>query len=169
LGNPFVLIAFGLCVGVICGFMGIGGGSVMIPILVIAFAMSQQQAQATSLAVMIPPLTLPAVIAYYRGGHINLRVAAWIALGILCGSYFGASFARMVKPDLLKLIFGLFLVYVAGYTVFSTLGRDHFVRSVVVGGILAVMAFGAFQLVRWQDRQAASVAATSTPAEVAVH
>ena len=58
--NPAFLILFGIVVGVFSGLMGLGGGSVMIPIMVLLLGMTQQQAHGTSLAVMIPPVTLPA-------------------------------------------------------------------------------------------------------------
>src|ERR671912_755655 len=93
MSNPLILILFGVLVGVFSGVMGLGGGSVMIPVMVLALHMTQQQAHGTSLAVMIPPVTLPAVIEYYRKGHVDLRVAGWMALGVLAGSFFGAWIA----------------------------------------------------------------------------
>src|SRR4051795_1126191 len=79
--NPAILIGVGILVGIYSGIMGLGGGTVMIPVLVLLLGFNQHQAVATSLAVMIPPVTLPAVIAYYKEGHVNLRIAAFIAIG----------------------------------------------------------------------------------------
>ena len=58
--NPAVLIGFGVFVGVFSGLMGLGGGAVMIPIIVMLLGLEQTTAHGLSLAVMIPPVTLPA-------------------------------------------------------------------------------------------------------------
>jgi UDP-N-acetylmuramyl pentapeptide phosphotransferase/UDP-N-acetylglucosamine-1-phosphate transferase len=95
--NPLVLIAFGIMVGVFSGVMGLGGGSIMIPIMVLAMGLTQTQAHGTSLAVMIPPVTLPAVIHYYRHGNVDLGMAAWLAAGVVLGTFFGAFVSSVVS------------------------------------------------------------------------
>jgi uncharacterized protein len=150
--NPVLLIAFGLFVGVFSGVMGLGGGAVMIPILVLALGMAQARAHAVSLAVMIPPVTLPAVIAYYRDGAItrhDLLIALLIAIGVASGTFFGAKIATSLPKDTLKLVFGFILVYVAGYTIFSWFGPQHLLRSVILAGVLAAVAVGMFALTQW--------------------
>src|SRR3954471_18292745 len=119
-------------VGVFSGVMGLGGGSIMIPMMVLAFGMSQTQAHGTSLAVMIPPVTLPAVIEYYRKGNVNVGMAGWMALGVLGGSFFGAYIANSLPRETLKLVFGFVLIYVAGYTVF---GKEHLVRTTAMAAV----------------------------------
>jgi uncharacterized membrane protein YfcA len=146
--NPVSLILFGVMVGVFSGVMGLGGGSVMIPVMVLALAMSQQEAHGTSLAVMIPPVTLPAVIEYYRKGNVNLRVAGWMALGVLAGSFFGAWIANSIPKESLKLVFGFLLIYVASYTVF---GKEHLVRTLSLSGAIVLITVIAFFAVRWFD------------------
>ena len=147
-GNPMFLILFGVLVGVFSGVMGLGGGSIMIPVMVLALAMTQQQAHGTSLAVMIPPVTLPAVIEYYRKGHVNLAVAGWMALGVLLGSFFGAWIATSLPKEALKLVFGFVLIYVAAYTVF---GKEHLVRTLSLSGALVFVAVAIYFLTRWYD------------------
>ena len=146
--HPASLIAFGVIVGVFSGVMGLGGGSVMIPIMVLALAMSQPQAHGTSLAVMIPPVTLPAVIEYYRNGNVDLRMAAWMAAGVLVGSFFGALLANHLPKETLKLVFGFILIYVAGFTIF---GKEHLIRSVVLAAALVAVAVLVFAVVKWID------------------
>jgi uncharacterized membrane protein YfcA len=158
LTNPLILIVFGVIVGVFSGVMGLGGGSVMIPVMVLLLGMTQQQAHGTSLAVMIPPVTLPAVIAYYMARNpdgsrnVDLRVAAWMAVGVLFGSYFGARIANWLPKEGLKLVFGFLLIYVAGYTIF---GKEHLGRSVTLAGVLVLVAALLFGATRWLDRPAA--------------
>lgn len=59
--------------GVFSGIMGLGGGAIMIPLMVLVLQFSQTKAHGLSLAVMIPPVTLPAVIAYFRNGCWKCR------------------------------------------------------------------------------------------------
>ena len=164
MNNLFLLIVFGIVVGVFSGVMGLGGGSIMIPIMVLAFGMTQQQAHGTSLAVMIPPVALPAVIEYWRHGNVDIKVAAWMALGVLLGSFFGALVANSIPKESLKLVFGFLLIYVAGYTIF---GKEHLARSVTLAGVLVVVAAVLFGATRYFDRAAADVGSSPPPAGTA--
>ena len=149
MNHPLILIVFGIVVGVFSGVMGLGGGSVMIPIMVLAFGMTQQMAHGTSLAVMIPPVALPAVIEYWRHGNVDVRVAALTAVGVLLGSFFGALVANSLPKESLKLVFGFLLIYVAGYTIF---GKEHLGRSVTLAGVLVLVAAVLFGITRYSDR-----------------
>jgi uncharacterized membrane protein YfcA len=158
MSNPLVLIAFGVLVGVFSGVMGLGGGSVMIPIMVLAYHMTQPEAHGTSLAVMIPPVTLPAVIEYYRNGNVNVTMAAWMAAGVLLGSFFGAYVANALPKETLKLVFGFLLIYVAAYTVF---GKEHLARTTVLSALLVAIAMAVLFTVRWYDRSRPAAAAAA--------
>jgi uncharacterized protein len=156
-GNPLFLILFGVIVGIFSGLMGLGGGSVMIPIMVLLLGMTQQQAHGTSLAVMIPPVTLPAVLAYYHARdpetgrrNVDLTVALWMALGVLFGSYFGGKLANVLPKDTLKLVFGFVLIYVAAYTVF---GKEHLVRTMSLSAVIVLVAVIVYFATRWYDAQ----------------
>jgi hypothetical protein len=145
MNNPLALLAIGIIVGIYSGIMGLGGGTLMIPIMVLLLGFTQQKAVATSLAVMIPPVTLPAVISYYRNGQVDFTVAVWIAVGVLLGTPLGAYVAIQIADRLgdktLKLIFGFVLVYVAGYTIFQTLG--NLTRSILFAAVM-LLAAGVF-------------------------
>ena len=156
MSNPLVLIAFGVLVGVFSGVMGLGGGAIMIPVMVLVFGLSQPMAHGTSLAVMIPPVALPAVIQYYRHGNVNVTMAAWMAVGVLMGSFFGAYIANALPKEQLKLVFGFLLIYVAAYTVF---GKEHLARTTILSALLVVVAMAVFAAVRWYDYDRARPAA----------
>lgn len=149
MNNPLVLIAFGVLVGVFSGVMGLGGGAVMIPIMVLVFGLSQPMAHGTSLAVMLPMVTLPAVIEYYRNGNVRIGMAVWMAAGFMMGSFFGAYVANAMRKEDLKLVFGFVLIYVAAYTVF---GKENLARTTVLSALLVVIAMGVFAAVKWYDK-----------------
>ena len=151
MNHPLILIVFGIVVGVFSGVMGLGGGSIMIPIMVLAFHMTQPQAHGTSLAVMIPPVALPAVIEYWRHGNVDIRIAAWVALGVLVGSFFGALVANSLPKETLKLVFGFLLIYVAAYTVF---GKEHLVRTLMLSSAIVLLAIAVYAATRWYDSAA---------------
>ena len=148
--NPAILIGVGIFVGIYSGIMGLGGGTVMIPVLVLLLGFTQHQAVGTSLAVMIPPVTLPAVIEFYRKGHVDLRIAIWIAMGFLAGAYLGGFVANKLNDNALKLIFGFILIYVGGYTLLQTLGKEHLMRSMIVAGVLVIVAAAVYSAFRFR-------------------
>jgi uncharacterized membrane protein YfcA len=163
--NPLILLAIGIFVGLYGGIMGLAGGTIMIPIMVLVLGFSQHQAIGTSLAVMLPPVTLPAVIHYYREGHVRLDTAAWIALGFIFGALIGSHIAQQFSDRTLKLIFGFILVYVAGYTIFETLGKQHLLRSILFAAILTLAAFAFYSATRWYDQNHPA----ATPPSVSQH
>jgi len=105
-------ILLGLLAGTLSGFLGIGGGTVIIPALVFWAGFSQHEAQGTTLALMIPPIGLLAAIKYYHEGNVDIRAAILICIGFIIGGLLGAHLVCPVPDTLLKKIFGLFLVAV---------------------------------------------------------
>lgn len=105
-------ITVGLLVGVFCGFLGLGGGLIAIPVLVYCYGLTQHQAQGTSLAMMVPPITILAAIRYYCSGNVRLGMAALLAAGFIVGGLLGAHIVQYIPNGALKKIFGtvLFLV-----------------------------------------------------------
>jgi uncharacterized protein len=100
------LLVLGLMAGVLAGLAGVGGGIIIVPALVFLFGFNQHLAQGTSLAVLIPPVGLLAMLQYYRKGDVDLKAAALIAGGLLLGSVFGAKVALGLPQGVLKKIFG---------------------------------------------------------------
>jgi len=108
------LILIGVLAGVLSGLVGVGGGIIMVPLLVMFFGFNQHQAQGTSLAVLAVPVTAIAVFNYYKEGQINLKYAAIIAVFFVVGSIFGSKFALTLDQKLLKKIFAVVLLVIAG-------------------------------------------------------
>jgi len=109
----YTYIALGLGAGIASGFLGIGGGSILIPVLVYMFGLSQHQAQGTTLALMIPPIGLLAAWKYYSEGNVKLDMAAFICIGFLFGGLIGAIFVHKVPGPVLRKVFGGFLLLIS--------------------------------------------------------
>jgi uncharacterized membrane protein YfcA len=118
------LLVAGFLTGIIGGLFGVGGGEIFIPVLIYLFGFSQHQAQGTSLAVLLPPIGLLAALRYYRAGHVNFRVAGILALGFFLGASLGALAATRIPADLLRRIFGGFLLLVALHMILGQHGKD---------------------------------------------
>lgn len=109
----YALLVIGLVAGIAAGLFGIGGGVLIVPALTIFLGFGLKQAFGTSLAALLMPVSLFAVLAYYRAGKLRIQSAAWIALGILLGAWFGASITLGLDTDLLERLYGLFMLYMA--------------------------------------------------------
>ena len=105
-------LALGLITGLIASTLGVGGGIVFVPSLVMFFEFAQHNAQGTSLAVIVPTAIVGA-FAHGRRGRVDWRVAGWIAVGGVIGGLAGSSAALSIDPDMLRRLFALLLVVVA--------------------------------------------------------
>ncbi|MCF6307237.1 MAG: sulfite exporter TauE/SafE family protein [Flavobacteriaceae bacterium] len=107
------LLIIGVLAGMLSGLIGVGGGVIMIPLLVVVLGYSQHAAQGTSLAVLAVPVTFLAAYNYYSEGYINWKFALIIAIGFVVGGYFGSKLAISINQDMLKKIFGVILLIAA--------------------------------------------------------
>ncbi|WP_299516965.1 sulfite exporter TauE/SafE family protein, partial [uncultured Flavobacterium sp.] len=99
----FLLLCIGLLAGILSGLVGVGGGIIMIPLLVM-MGMSQHQSQGTSLAVLAVPVTAIAAFNYYKEGYVDWKYAAVIAVFFVIGGYIGSKFAVQIDQEILKKI-----------------------------------------------------------------
>jgi uncharacterized protein len=106
-------IFLGLAVGIMVGFMGIGGGVVLVPAMVHLLHMDQHTSQGTSLFMQLPPLGLGALLMYWKNKQVDLRAGVACALGMLLGGYFGSKMAIHLSSKNLRELFGLFLIVAA--------------------------------------------------------
>lgn len=110
-----ILIIIGIAAGVLSGLVGVGGGLIIVPALVYFLAFSQKQAQGTSLAILLLPIGILAVMNYYRDPnvHLDVKVVALIVVGFIAGSYFGSKLALSLPDATVKKIFAIFMMLVA--------------------------------------------------------
>jgi hypothetical protein len=113
--NPawYKLIILGLVAGVASGMFGIGGGLIIVPVLVSLMGFEQKAATGTSLAVLLLPVSLGAVLAYYNEGLLDIGVAALVALGLIGGAFAGAKIALSLPSVTIRRLYGLFLFAIA--------------------------------------------------------
>src|SRR5688572_15749642 len=101
-GTILILILIGVIAGTFSGFVGLGGGIVIVPALVFIIGMSQHMAQGTTLAMMIPPIGILAVINYYKQGYVDIKSGLILSLSFVIGGYFGSRLALNMSPELIK-------------------------------------------------------------------
>ena len=106
------LVLIGLAAGFLAGLLGVGGGVIVVPALVLVLGMDQHVAQGTSLLVIIPA-ALTGSYAHYRNGHLVLRDALVLGAGGVVGGFLGAVFALSLDDELLRKLFAGFLLIVA--------------------------------------------------------
>lgn len=109
-----LILLIGFTAGVLSGLIGIGGGIILVPLLLL-MGFTQQQAQGTSLAALLPPVTLLAVINYHKAGFVDWRYAIVISLVFIVGGFFGSKIAIEIDQKMLKNIFAFTLIVIAGY------------------------------------------------------
>lgn len=114
-----LLALIGIIAGMLSGLVGVGGGIVMVPLLIYLMGFNQHQAQGTSLTVLVVPVTAAAVYNYYKEGYIDWRYAGIIALFFVVGGYFGSKMAISIDQKMLKKIFAVVLLFVAGKMLLS--------------------------------------------------
>ncbi|CAG1003329.1 hypothetical protein GPROT1_04107 [Gammaproteobacteria bacterium] len=114
-----LFIAVGLAAGVLSGLVGIGGGIIVVPALVYLFGFSQHQAQGTTLAMMVPPIGILAVWAYWSQGQVDIKAAALLCAGFIVGGYLGGKAAVSLSTPALTKAFGLVLLAVSLKMLFS--------------------------------------------------
>jgi len=112
-----ILIAIGLCTGILGGMVGIGGGVILVPALIFFLSFPQLKAQGTSLALLMFPVGILGVIQYYQKGNVDFSVVAILAIGFIAGSYFGSKFS-LANPAVAKKIFAVVMILIAGKMLF---------------------------------------------------
>ena len=107
-----LILIIGLLAGVFSGFIGIGGGLIVVPCLVYFLGMGQHAAQGTSLAMMLPPIGVLAVYNYHKAGQVDFKVAALLCVSFVVGSVLGSKIAISLSPEQIKKAFGISIIVI---------------------------------------------------------
>jgi len=108
-----LLVVIGLVAGILSGLVGVGGGIIVVPALVFFLGFTQQQAQGTSLGLLLLPVGILAVLNYYKQGHIDIRVIGIMAAAFVVGGWLGSKWALSLPEEVVKKIFAIILFYSA--------------------------------------------------------
>jgi len=120
-----ILVTIGVVAGILSGFVGVGGGVVIVPCLVYFLGLTQHQAQGTSLFILVLPVGILAVMNYSKTANINWGYGIVIALTFVIGGYIGSKLSLKLSPSVVKLTFGIIMAIVSfklilsGYTSIS--------------------------------------------------
>jgi uncharacterized membrane protein YfcA len=121
------IIGEGLIVGAITGFVGVGGGFLIVPALVLLGGLRMQQAVATSLVVIV----LKSIIGFYKYQH-GLAAAglsiSWDTIGLfsvvgIVGSFFGRAIGQRMPQEKLRLAFGIFLIAMGAFVIYQEVSK----------------------------------------------
>ncbi len=107
----FVMI--GLGVGSVSGVLGIGGGVLLVPALIWLCGFDPKKAAGTSLAILIPPIGLPAAWRAYNAQQVDLSAALWIAGAFTIGAYASRGLVEHIDVHWFRLVFGVIMIFVA--------------------------------------------------------
>ena len=108
-----ILIIIGFATGVLGGMVGVGGGVILVPALVFILGFSQLDAQGTSLALIMFPVGLLAVIQYYKQGHVNFNIVFLLAIGFVIGSFLGSKISLSIPQQTVKRVFAILMLVIA--------------------------------------------------------
>lgn len=108
-----ILLVIGLCAGMLSGFVGVGGGIIIVPALVFFLGFSQHMAQGTSLTMMIPPIGILAVMNYYKSGNVDMKAALILCLTFVVGGYLGSKLSISLDQKVVKKVFAVIMMFAA--------------------------------------------------------
>jgi uncharacterized membrane protein YfcA len=108
-----LLILIGLAAGFLSGLVGIGGGVIIVPALVIFLGFSQKLAQGTSLGILLLPVGIFAVMNYYKQGYLNVNYVAIVSVTFVLGGFLGSKLALSLSDEKMKKIFAVVMLLIA--------------------------------------------------------
>jgi uncharacterized protein len=115
----WICLLLGLVAGTVSGITGIGGGIIILPSLIFLLGFSQQQAQGTTLALLVLPIDLLAAWVYYKQGYVDIKVAALICLGFIFGGWLGAKVGTSLPTGAISKIFAVLMIMSAIKVLFT--------------------------------------------------
>ena len=142
-------LAIGLVIGLVSGALGIGGGVLMVPALMLLWGgddLHFHKARGTSLAVLVMPVVLPGAWKYFRDNHVDVTAAICIAVAFAVGGYVGAALVQYLPAPAIRFGFGCMMLFLAMRYILSA--DDE--ASMAIGGLaalaLALPAYWALRL-----------------------
>ena len=113
-----LIVLVGLAAGMLSGLVGVGGGIIIVPALIYILGFNQHQAMGTSLGILLLPAGILAVMNYYKKGYIDIKVVIILFVGFVIGGYFGSKISLGMQESMLRKIFAVVLIFIAGKMLF---------------------------------------------------
>ncbi len=114
-----ILIIIGFLAGTLSGFVGVGGGILIIPLLILCLGLEQHHAQGTTLFAMLPPIGILAAMNYYKAGFVKWEYALIIACTFVIGGYFGSKLSLSLPASTVRRVFGIIMLIGSIKLIFS--------------------------------------------------
>ena len=109
----------GIVGGVASGMFGIGGGTIMVPVLGLLLGFTQHRAQGTSLVALIPPTGVLAVMAYAKMGYVDWRIGLLLIPGVFLGGIAGGKIAKGIPAAMMRRVFAALMFLFGVWQIFS--------------------------------------------------
>ena len=123
------LLILGALAGLLGGLLGIGGGTIIVPMLVLILGLDQKKAQGTSL-LCATLIALAGVIPYTIHGNINYTNALFIIIGAIIGAIVGSGIMKRTKNVILRNVFVFLLIYVGVNMIYTGINhRDLYISN----------------------------------------
>lgn len=117
------ILGAALIAGVCSGLFGVGGGTLLVPLLVLTFGFDQQLAQGTSLVALVPPTGLLAFITYYRAHQVDIPAGLLMVPGVFLGGILGGKLANALTPHRMRAVFAVLLLLLGAWQIFAAWTR----------------------------------------------
>lgn len=111
-GSILGLVATGLVTGILSGLLGVGGGIVVVPVLILGFGASDLVAKGTSLLMMIPT-AISGTVGNIRRKNVDLLAASLVGIAACTTTALGAWIATLLPPAAANILFAVFIVFIA--------------------------------------------------------
>ena len=105
-------IIIGIITGFINGFFGSGGGTIVVPAMVMLLGLDEHRAHATAISVILP-LTIISVIFYINNDYTDWNITWKVILGGAAGGYLGAKLMNICPENVLRRLFAVFMIIAA--------------------------------------------------------
>lgn len=105
-------VIIGLLAGIISGLFSTGGGMILVPAFIHLLNVQDTKARGTSVLCILP-MVVTSSFFYYKGDFINWKIALLCSVGGAIGGYIGAKLLKKVPPNIMKIAFTIFLIYIS--------------------------------------------------------
>ncbi|MFN5983714.1 MAG: sulfite exporter TauE/SafE family protein [Fluviicola sp.] len=108
-----ILFVIGFFAGTLSGFVGVGGGIIIVPALFYFANQSWSTSVGTSLFILAMPVVIFGLMNYWKVGNVNWKYGLVVASTFIVGGYVGSKINQSINPSIVKIIFGIIMIFSA--------------------------------------------------------